>query len=302
MSMETLLLLFIKHFWIMFVVFTLLWAWWGLGSVQHRIRKQPELEEGYRRLFKGFAFWANTPWLIMGGLILSGKVRSITDFLHPNLENPYLLFWFASLFVLLFLMLYWVYFMKGAETLEKYPGLPMVPHWDARKLRYFFLGIALWNLIWGIVIMLGFDKLSSETLSFAFPILFIGMWVGIGYVIAAMGGWNVLAKHYPAKSDFQGELFRFKSGKLGLAGYGNCLNLGAGSFGFYLGTILLFRSGHPALLIPWEDITVSVKKRWLFSSAQFEFNKAPGVILTLSKQLAKKIADASGGRLKVPYH
>jgi hypothetical protein len=186
--METLLLLLFKHSWIVFVAVTLFLAWWGWGSVQNRIRKQPELEEGYCRLLKGFAFWANIPWLIMGGLILSGKVSSIFEFLRPSLGNPYILFWFASLFGLLVLLLYWVYFMKGAETLEKYPGLPMVPQWNARKLRYFFVGITLWNLIWGVVIILGFDKFAKEVLSFGFPFLFIGMWIGICYLLGAMGG------------------------------------------------------------------------------------------------------------------
>jgi len=300
--METLLLILIKHFWVMFVVMTLIWAWWGWGSVQSRIRKQPELVEGYRRLFKGFAFWANVPWIIMGGLILSGKVNSVFDFLTPISENPYNLYWFASLFALLLLLLYWIFFMQGAETLERYPGLPMVPHWNARKLRYFFIGVTLWNVICGVIIILGLNKIENKLLSFVFPFLFIGIWVGACYLIGAMGGWNTLAEHYRNKSDFQGELFRFNSGKLGMAGYGGCLTLGASPHGFYLETLFLFRFGHPALLIPWEDISVNVKNRWLFSSTDFEFSKCPEIVLNLSKRLAKKIAGASGGRLTISDH
>lgn len=133
-----------------------------------------------------------------------------------------------------------------------------------------------------------------------FIIFFIGVWIAISYGIAVTGGWNVLAEHYLNKSDFQGELFRFNSGQMGKASYGGVLILGTNPRGLYMSTFFMFRFGHPALLIPWEDITATITNRWhFFSSAQFEFSKTPGTTFGLSKGLAEKIAAASGGRLTI---
>lgn len=138
---------------------------------------------------------------------------------------------------------------------------------------------------------------SMETLLKSF--FFIGVWTAISYGIALTAGWNVLADHYLHKSDFQGERFRFKSGYIGKASYGGTLMLGTSPLGFYLATFWMFRCGHPALLIPWEDITVNLKKQWIISTVQFEFSKTPGISLNLPKGLAKKIAKASGSRLNI---
>ena len=133
-------------------------------------------------------------------------------------------------------------------------------------------------------------------------VFFFGVWIAISYGIAVTGGWNVLAEHYLNKSDFQGERFRFNSGYIGKASYGGCLTLGTNPRGFYMSTLFMFRFGHPALLIPWEDITVNLKKKWIVSTIQLEFSKTPGIALNISKGLAKKIAKASGGRLNISEH
>jgi hypothetical protein len=127
--------------------------------------------------------------------------------------------------------------------------------------------------------------------------IFIGMWIGISYGLALAAGWGVLAKHYLNKSDFQGELFRFRSGQMGKANYGGCLVLGTNPRGFYLTLFWLSRFAHPALLIPWEDITVTITKQRLFSRAHFEFAKTPEIKLSTSTRLAETIASSSGGRL-----
>ena len=82
---------FVTHFWLAFVVVTIINGryWWA--GVQARIRAQPELGPGYRRLYRGYLFWGNVPWLLMGAGILSGQVRSIFDFLQPRSGNPYVL-------------------------------------------------------------------------------------------------------------------------------------------------------------------------------------------------------------------
>src|SRR5207249_7283843 len=91
----------VRHFWLAFVVVTIVNGryWWA--GVQGRIRAQPELGPGYHRLYRGYLFWCNVPWLLMGVGILSGQVRWMFDFLQPRSGNAYVLAWWWTMATLL---------------------------------------------------------------------------------------------------------------------------------------------------------------------------------------------------------
>jgi hypothetical protein len=124
-----------RHFWLGFVLVTFVngRAWWN--RAQNRIRSNPELESGYRRLYRGYLLWSNLPWLVMGLGILSGQVPSIFDFLRPAEGNAFVLGWWGLMAGLLCLGTYWIFVGGGAEMLERHPGVYMVPQWSAAKLR-----------------------------------------------------------------------------------------------------------------------------------------------------------------------
>ena len=97
-----------KHFWLAFVVVTIINARYWRAGVQGRIRAQPELEAGYRRLYRGYLFWGNVPWLLMGAGVLSGQVQWMFDFLQPRSGNPYVLAWWWAMAALLALGTVWM--------------------------------------------------------------------------------------------------------------------------------------------------------------------------------------------------
>lgn len=298
----------LKHIWVIFILGTCYNAYYGWSAVQHRIRKQPELEMGYRSLFKGYAIWLNVPLVLMGVGIISGQVNSVFDFIKPGNGNSYVLFWYFSILVLLIYFLNWIFLEKGAETLAKHPGIPMIPQWSAKKLRYYSMGIFIWNIAGGCLLFIASRSISLNYSEFSeqgfpdwfgnlFPIFFIAMWVSISFLLAAMGGWNVLAKHYSARTSFLGELFWFCSGKLGgLVNYGSCLTLGSNSQGLHLSVLFPFRIGHPPLFIPWSDIVACSKKGWFFHTVDLEFSKSPGNTLRIFRGTAEKLAIESKGR------
>jgi hypothetical protein len=115
------------------------------------------------------------------------------------------------------------------------------------------------------------------------------MWMLVCVTLSAMGGWQVLARHYPLLSPFTGRRFRFRSGRLGSVNYGSCLTLGAGTQGLYLAVFPLFRPAHPPLLIPWSEVTVREVQVWLFKQVELEFAKAPSATLRLSPRLAQAL-------------
>lgn len=86
----------------------------------------------------------------------------------------------------------------------------------------------------------------------AFPVL----WSGTVWVIGQLG-WGSLARRYRADgSEIDGSIrwIRFTSGQIGLSNYSSTLHVGVADDGLHLRVPLLFRPGHPPLLIPWGAI------------------------------------------------
>ena len=79
-------------------------------------------------------------------------------------------------------------------------------------------------------------------------------------------------------------------------GYGNCLTVGSSPHGLYLAMMLLFRFGHPPLLIPWDEITVSRQTFVFFRFVRFGLGRELDIPLCLRAQLADKLKNASGNR------
>jgi hypothetical protein len=113
----------LNHVWIAFIAVTLLYAlaWWRAARV--RIAQNPELRQGYKRLIRGFIFWGNIPWLVMGSGVLVGAVESPQDYLEGWEANPWVLAWHVTVIGIWMLLLWWLFRRKGAEALVAHPGL-----------------------------------------------------------------------------------------------------------------------------------------------------------------------------------
>jgi hypothetical protein len=89
-------------------------------------------------------------------------------------------------------------------------------------------------------------------------------WCVVCTLIALVGGWHALARHYRAVEMPEGKRFWMQSGQFGWVNYGNCLNLRVAAEGLYVAMLPMFRVGHPSLLIPWKDLHVlKVRNSWL---------------------------------------
>ena len=131
----------------------------------------------------------------------------------------------------------------------------------------------------------------------AYILLFIILWMGVCKLIAAAGGWRILARDYRADSVYDGKKLWLKSiGMRSWTNYSNCINIGANKYGLYLSVIPIFRVGHPPLFFPWMDIsTEATSRRLLPDVVKFTFTKQPGVPIILSKRLADRIFKMRGG-------
>jgi hypothetical protein len=112
-----------KYFWIIVILVTSIngLIWWFKSKKY--IAENPELEEGYKKLIKGFLFYGNIPWLFLGLFVLTGSIKTPFEILEPTNLNIGVILWHLSVFGILGLGTYWIFFNNGAVTLEKHPGL-----------------------------------------------------------------------------------------------------------------------------------------------------------------------------------
>jgi uncharacterized membrane protein len=112
-----------RHIWILFIAVTVANALALKFRARRHIEANPELAEGYRRLFSGVLFWGNLPWLIVGVGIEFGGVPNVFSYFRPRDGNPFVLAWFTAVIALWLLGFYWIFNQRGAEFLIEHPGL-----------------------------------------------------------------------------------------------------------------------------------------------------------------------------------
>lgn len=116
--METLF----NYFWLLAIAVNginaaIIWA-----RAQRYIKQNPELQPGYITMLRGFFLGMSVPWIVMGMGITTGGVSKIADYFYPRIGNRFVIAWWVSLWVLILLYSYWIWFRGGAEMLIKHPG------------------------------------------------------------------------------------------------------------------------------------------------------------------------------------
>src|SRR5437867_2949527 len=95
-------------------------------------------------------------------------------------------------------------------------------------------------------------------------------WPLVSILISSIGGWGELGRRFRYPENFKGSRWSFQSGQMRwIAGYRNCLTLGASDEGLYMSVLLPFRIGHPPVLIPWAEIRVERGELFLFRGVKF---------------------------------
>jgi hypothetical protein len=87
----------------------------------------------------------------------------------------------------------------------------------------------------------------------AFLVVFPAFWSGVVWLVGQVG-WRRLARDYETDAPITGRTFRMASASIGWATYSNTLTISIEPGGLRLAPMLLFRPGHPPVLIPWDDI------------------------------------------------
>ncbi len=129
----------------------------------------------------------------------------------------------------------------------------------------------------------------------------IVLWfVFLGYAIAWLSGWWLLARFYRTLKVRLDVSWSFQSAKVSWCDYNNCLTIGVDAEGILIVPFFLIRPGHAPLFLPWNELAVERKQWWRFSWLVLTVKRAPKVPIRLSESLAKKIASVVPELWKLP--
>ncbi len=131
----------------------------------------------------------------------------------------------------------------------------------------------------------------------ALLLLFIPAGVMLGlFLVSRFSGWASLGEKFRLSRPFVSRARSFQSAQLrGWAGYNNCLTIGADAEGLYL-RVMFFGANvfHPALFIPWPDVTVQRKQLLWWNYVEFRLGRELSVPFRISERLARELKDAAG--------
>lgn len=147
----------------------------------------------------------------------------------------------------------------------------------------------------------GWIELHQNTLQFVeFSFIFGAVWFVVCAVVSYVGGWATLASRYRCQSDFVGERWPFQNGWMRwTVHYGNCLTVGGNSEGLYLAVFTPFRFGHPPLLIPWGEITITRRQFLFIRWVRFEIGRELHIPLSIRTTLARRLHAVADGKWPV---
>ncbi len=83
---------------------------------------------------------------------------------------------------------------------------------------------------------------------------FVLIWGGVIWLLSWLSGWQRLALYYRASAPPQGQPASPLWAMLGPVSHRGTLTVQAAPEGLYLSVMVLFRLGHPPLLIPWSAV------------------------------------------------
>lgn len=119
------------------------------------------------------------------------------------------------------------------------------------------------------------------------------------FLVPRMTGWSILAEVYPASGSCTGSKWRFQSAAMRWGThYGNALTIGADQQYLWISVFFPIRFGHPALMIPWSEVSAAKVEGLLSRYVELRFLRAPAIPFRISERLARQLDPfmSRGGR------
>jgi hypothetical protein len=131
-----------RYFWVLCLGITAINYVIGTRTQPHESRHSDALNDEASSLRLRLALGLALPWATMGVGILIGGVPNVWYFFRPQDGNPFVLGWFACLFLIALSFSYWVFIRGGAETIIRLRlytvlGRAGSSQWTAGRIKFF---------------------------------------------------------------------------------------------------------------------------------------------------------------------
>lgn len=122
-----------------------------------------------------------------------------------------------------------------------------------------------------------------------------GSWIFVSYLIGLASGWKRLSGRFRLQQTYTGPKWKWQSAQMRkFASYNNCLIVGADPMGLFLSINVLFRLGHPALFIPWNEVMIPAQDWSSAARMEMRLGQNEQVPFRIEGLLASQLRDAAG--------
>ena len=133
-----------------------------------------------------------------------------------------------------------------------------------------------------------------------FPVFFVLMWLGITTFLGLLSGWYALMRRYPDQNEEALQTYSRQSGSMNRVSKRSLLTLGMCPSGLRVGMTRLFGPFCRDFFVPWNEIQVTRKHRFLRDVAVLTLGSPATGTLVLDSDLADRMARAAGDRWPEP--
>jgi hypothetical protein len=120
------------------------------------------------------------------------------------------------------------------------------------------------------------------------------MWLAVTSILAAKSGWYRLMRQYPDRNEGPVLVLRFQSGRLGGVSMSRILRLTPCPSGLRVGIWKLFGPFSKDFFVPWDEIRIERRSRFIFKVADLRFGNGVGK-LSLFGHVADRLARSVPG-------
>jgi hypothetical protein len=134
----------------------------------------------------------------------------------------------------------------------------------------------------------------EQTFALYFPVFFVLLWLGVTVLLGLLSGWYFLMRRFPDRPETPLQTFKNQSGSIGSVSARSLLTLSVCAGGLRVGMMRIFGPFSKAFFVPWDEMSIIRKDRFLWKAATISFGNPPVGSLTLMADLADRLARVAG--------
>lgn len=140
-------------------------------------------------------------------------------------------------------------------------------------------------------------NLMERGTAILFPVCFLALWFAVSTLVSWLSGWYALMARYPDRDEQPLLCLRRQSGRMRWwCGMNNILTLSVCPGGLRVGMMRVFGPFSRDFFVPWNELAVTRRTIAVWPVAELRFGEPAVGTISLSADLANRLARGSAGR------